>query len=237
MGWFSTESSLPEEPSLPTRQIRQKCWEARDAYFACLDRVGVVKAGEEGTHACSKDKKQYETNCAKSWVYIYQLPRSFFLGSWHYHSSLDWLLQPKTGNWGSSKREARSCQWTKLKVTQSNPIYRSITLFNVRNPFIFYNAMLTFHCSICNQDKIIFFFYSPFWTWIKLNPSQPMDATLRIFDTTTPPDQNTRCHFPPLPDLFSPFRHPTTLFAKSTWLSDNQVPKIFFPCILEFRVL
>ena len=29
--------------------------------------MGVVKAGEEG-NACSKEKKQYEINCAKSWV-------------------------------------------------------------------------------------------------------------------------------------------------------------------------
>jgi len=68
MGWFSAESSLPEESSLSNREKRRKCWETRDAYFACLDRVGVVKAGEEGVHACSKDKKQYETNCAKSWI-------------------------------------------------------------------------------------------------------------------------------------------------------------------------
>ncbi|PPQ69291.1 hypothetical protein CVT26_001609 [Gymnopilus dilepis] len=65
MGWFS--SSSKQDTSAPTREDRQKCWETRDAYFACLDRVGVVKAGEEG-NACSKEKKQYEGNCAKSWI-------------------------------------------------------------------------------------------------------------------------------------------------------------------------
>ncbi|KAF8193317.1 hypothetical protein BJ912DRAFT_797309, partial [Pholiota molesta] len=42
-------------------------WETRDAYFACLDGVNVVKAGEEGK-ACSSEKILYETNCAKSWI-------------------------------------------------------------------------------------------------------------------------------------------------------------------------
>ncbi|KAF5326989.1 hypothetical protein D9619_005029 [Psilocybe cf. subviscida] len=65
MGWFS--SSKKEEPTAPNRQDRQKCWETRDAYYACLDSVGVVKAGEEGS-ACDVQKKFYEDNCAKSWI-------------------------------------------------------------------------------------------------------------------------------------------------------------------------
>ncbi|KAF8963103.1 cytochrome oxidase c subunit VIb-domain-containing protein [Flammula alnicola] len=66
MGWFSG-SSNQEDSSAPNRENRQKCWETRDAYFACLDGVGVVKAGEEGK-ACSREKKLYEANCAKSWI-------------------------------------------------------------------------------------------------------------------------------------------------------------------------
>ncbi len=66
MGWFSS-SSTPKEPDAHTRQGRQQCWEKRDAYFACLDRAGVVKAGEEGK-ACEAEAKAYEVNCAKSWV-------------------------------------------------------------------------------------------------------------------------------------------------------------------------
>ncbi|KAF8652326.1 hypothetical protein AX16_004453 [Volvariella volvacea WC 439] len=65
MGWFS--SAKKEEPSAESRQGRQKCWDKRDAYFACLDRSGVVKAGEEGD-ACSSEKRAYEENCAKSWI-------------------------------------------------------------------------------------------------------------------------------------------------------------------------
>jgi len=65
MGWFS--SLKPEQPAVVSRQERTKCWESRDAYFACLDGVGVVKAGEEGK-ACSAQAVQYEDNCAKSWI-------------------------------------------------------------------------------------------------------------------------------------------------------------------------
>ena len=65
MGWFS--SSKPEKPTVASRRERTKCWESRDAYFACLDGIGIVKAGEEGK-ACAVQAAQYEENCAKSWV-------------------------------------------------------------------------------------------------------------------------------------------------------------------------
>ncbi|PFH51118.1 hypothetical protein AMATHDRAFT_143349 [Amanita thiersii Skay4041] len=71
MGWFSSSSSSSKKEDelagAPTRQDRQKCWEARDAYFACLDGIGVIKAGEE-EGKCSAARKAYEGNCAKSWI-------------------------------------------------------------------------------------------------------------------------------------------------------------------------
>lgn len=73
MGWFDWLSSKkPEEPDLVTRKDRQKCWESRDAYFACLDAKGVTKPGEEGTR-CSVEQIQYDQNCAKSWVRLHSL--------------------------------------------------------------------------------------------------------------------------------------------------------------------
>ena len=65
MGWFS--SSQSERPAASSRQERIKCWESRDSYFACLDGVGIVNAGEEGK-TCNTQAIQYEENCAKSWV-------------------------------------------------------------------------------------------------------------------------------------------------------------------------
>ena len=65
MGWFG--SSKAEKPDATSREDRSKCWEARDAYFACLDAAEVVVAGTEGSK-CASQRKFYEQNCAKSWV-------------------------------------------------------------------------------------------------------------------------------------------------------------------------
>ncbi|KAI0076000.1 hypothetical protein K474DRAFT_1598850 [Panus rudis PR-1116 ss-1] len=65
MGWFSSKKADEQEEDL--RQNRKKCWDSRDAYFACLDKAGVVKPGDEGK-ACDAPKSGYEQNCAKSWI-------------------------------------------------------------------------------------------------------------------------------------------------------------------------
>ncbi|TCD66118.1 hypothetical protein EIP91_001727 [Steccherinum ochraceum] len=65
MGWLG--SSDKKGPDPVSRQDRQKCWESRDAYFACLDAAGVVNPGTEGT-SCAAPLKAYQQNCAKSWV-------------------------------------------------------------------------------------------------------------------------------------------------------------------------
>jgi len=67
MGWFSSSSKPDEDAGTTTRQNRKICWEKRDAYFACLDKQNVIKAGDEG-NACAAEKKEYEGHCAKSWV-------------------------------------------------------------------------------------------------------------------------------------------------------------------------
>ncbi|EIM91222.1 uncharacterized protein STEHIDRAFT_128168 [Stereum hirsutum FP-91666 SS1] len=65
MGWFTSE---PEKPTATSRTDRQKCWDARDTYFACLDGAKVIKAGTEGAGICAKERGAYEGSCAKSWV-------------------------------------------------------------------------------------------------------------------------------------------------------------------------
>jgi cytochrome c oxidase assembly factor 6 len=65
MGWFG--SSKAEKPNATSREDRSKCWEARDAYFACLDAAEVVVPGSEGSK-CASQRNTYERNCAKSWV-------------------------------------------------------------------------------------------------------------------------------------------------------------------------
>jgi cytochrome c oxidase assembly factor 6 len=69
MGWFSWFSREPDSSSgvAPDRSQRKACWDARDAYYACLDKNSVLKPGEE-QNVCTKEKKSYTASCAKSWV-------------------------------------------------------------------------------------------------------------------------------------------------------------------------
>ncbi|KAK4250056.1 cytochrome c oxidase assembly factor 6 [Corynascus novoguineensis] len=55
----------------PTRAERQKCWAARDAYFACLDANGIVDALKDGKKAaatCGGESAGFENDCAAQWV-------------------------------------------------------------------------------------------------------------------------------------------------------------------------
>ncbi|KAK1829359.1 cytochrome c oxidase assembly factor 6 [Podospora conica] len=55
----------------PTRSERARCWEARDAYFACLDGSGIVDALKEdkaAAKACGAQSAAFEENCATQWV-------------------------------------------------------------------------------------------------------------------------------------------------------------------------
>jgi cytochrome c oxidase assembly factor 6 len=55
----------------PTRSERQRCWEARDNYFACLDANNIVDAlkdSKQAAKACGKQSAQFEKDCATQWV-------------------------------------------------------------------------------------------------------------------------------------------------------------------------
>jgi cytochrome c oxidase assembly factor 6 len=86
MGLFSTSTpSLPAPkissdgaPIAPDRTQRAKCWEARDAYFTCLDRNGIVDSiGEKdkADAACKVEGRGFEGNCASSWVTYFKKRR------------------------------------------------------------------------------------------------------------------------------------------------------------------
>lgn len=79
MGLFSSDApSLPAPkissdgaPIAPDRSQRAKCWEARDAYFGCLDKNGIIDSIAEKNKAekgCASEGKGFEANCASSWV-------------------------------------------------------------------------------------------------------------------------------------------------------------------------
>jgi len=78
MSWFSTtpNSSAPKTTTdgayeAPDRSQRDRCWAARDQFFACLDRAGIVdsiKDSEGAERACGLESKQLDISCASSWV-------------------------------------------------------------------------------------------------------------------------------------------------------------------------
>ncbi|KAI9884904.1 MAG: hypothetical protein M1823_003311 [Watsoniomyces obsoletus] len=79
MGWFSTSTptappkrvSADGTPEAPSRNDRQHCWEARDAYFACLDRHDILDALKDEAAAnknCAGESQKFDMNCAQTWV-------------------------------------------------------------------------------------------------------------------------------------------------------------------------
>lgn len=86
MGWFSSspaekgkeEKAVEDHPTslggtyTPMKRAeRQKCWEARDGYFGCLDRNNIldaVKDADAAASKCAPENKVYEQDCATSWV-------------------------------------------------------------------------------------------------------------------------------------------------------------------------
>jgi len=94
MGWFSsgakddsgvkkTEGGAFESPS---RSNRKQCYAARDAFFECLDKNQILdsinskKGREKAASFCGQFDKEFEKNCAHSWVCV--LFFSFSLGAW-----------------------------------------------------------------------------------------------------------------------------------------------------------
>ncbi|QIX00993.1 hypothetical protein AMS68_006510 [Peltaster fructicola] len=85
MGFFSNPSAAPQAKTssdggfiAPDRTERAQCWEGRDAFFACLDRAGIVDSVKEdgrARQACPKELAQFETACKDSWVTYFKKRR------------------------------------------------------------------------------------------------------------------------------------------------------------------
>ncbi|KAF4543043.1 Cytochrome c oxidase subunit VIb [Lasiodiplodia theobromae] len=80
MGWFSSSTPAGPKPSsdgafeAPDRSSRAQCWEARDAFFQCLDRHDIIDSvtnKDEAAAHCGREDKAFAQNCASSWVSRY----------------------------------------------------------------------------------------------------------------------------------------------------------------------
>ncbi len=73
----STPSPSSPKPSsdgafiAPDRTSRAKCYEARDAFFQCLDNNGIldaIKDEDKARKECGDVEKVFGRECAGSWV-------------------------------------------------------------------------------------------------------------------------------------------------------------------------
>ncbi|KAL2045679.1 hypothetical protein N7G274_002109 [Stereocaulon virgatum] len=90
MGLMTTSPSPPQATHIsptpspdgafeaPNRQSRAHCWEARDAFFACLERNGIVdsiKEKERAGEVCEGEDARLGKECAASWVTYFKQRR------------------------------------------------------------------------------------------------------------------------------------------------------------------
>ncbi|KAI4120687.1 MAG: hypothetical protein LQ338_006839 [Usnochroma carphineum] len=89
MGWFTRTPSPSPSPSTPKptsdgafiapdRSARDRCYEARDAFFACLDRANIVdsiKEADKAEQECGGLEKGMGRECAASWVKYFKQRR------------------------------------------------------------------------------------------------------------------------------------------------------------------
>ncbi|KAF2752261.1 hypothetical protein M011DRAFT_455068 [Sporormia fimetaria CBS 119925] len=65
----------------PSRTNRAKCYEARDAFFECLDKNSILdsinspKGREAAKKACGQEDVVFEKSCAHSWVEYFKKQR------------------------------------------------------------------------------------------------------------------------------------------------------------------
>ncbi|KAI0148537.1 oxidoreductase-like protein [Xylariaceae sp. FL1272] len=77
-GLFSSEDDKRKEEvrtgaRAPDRTERQQCWDARDAYYNCLDKHDVVDAlngagKKKSDKECAVEDSAFQQNCASAWV-------------------------------------------------------------------------------------------------------------------------------------------------------------------------
>ena len=62
----ATDQSAPHSPeSSNLKSARQRCYKARDAYYACAD---ASETNKDPSSACRAQRAAFEASCAKSWV-------------------------------------------------------------------------------------------------------------------------------------------------------------------------
>ena len=82
MGILSWSSKPVEENknALPLRSNRKLCWESRDNFNKCLDKIEVVNPLDASKQKlikdnCSAEDQKFQQDCATSWVKYFKEKR------------------------------------------------------------------------------------------------------------------------------------------------------------------
>ncbi|CAB4252655.1 similar to Saccharomyces cerevisiae YMR244C-A Putative protein of unknown function [Maudiozyma barnettii] len=79
MVWFPFVSgNKPEFKN--NREARKQCWESRDIYFDCLNKIDVISPLDPKNKIkikknCSNQEKGFENDCANSWISYFKEKR------------------------------------------------------------------------------------------------------------------------------------------------------------------
>ncbi|KAK9375422.1 cytochrome oxidase c subunit VIb-domain-containing protein [Lipomyces chichibuensis] len=57
-----------EDTQVVTRLEREKCWIARDKYFACLDKNRIMSVANQDSSVCANERSDVDSLCRQSWV-------------------------------------------------------------------------------------------------------------------------------------------------------------------------
>lgn len=77
MGWFTWLTGEDKTKSsdggriAPDRSSRERCYNGRDTFFACLDKHDIldsVNDDKEARRKCGAEIKEFEAACSKTWV-------------------------------------------------------------------------------------------------------------------------------------------------------------------------
>lgn len=77
MGWFSKED---KEYHPIDRSSRRQCWDSRDAFFQCLDKIDVINPLDPAQQKkikqnCQKQEAKFHNSCAESWIKYFKEKR------------------------------------------------------------------------------------------------------------------------------------------------------------------
>lgn len=96
----------------PNRTQRQRCWEARDSYYACLNALNIMSPGDEADK-CSKEVKAFQSACAASWVSSGL--QSAVFGASDFMLTLKDTYRSTTSTSGASSRFGRKPSWQRRR--------------------------------------------------------------------------------------------------------------------------